>query len=73
MKDTFFQGEIFGVKYDLLSALIINEMQKMNKKVIKLEEEVLTIADLKADNQAMKNVIEDLMARIKKLEAQVNA
>jgi hypothetical protein len=64
-----FQGELFGVKYDLLSTLLLNEMKKMNTKVIELQEKAITIEELRADNEKMKEVINTLMTRIKKLEA----
>ncbi len=68
----YHQDEIFSVEYEMLSPLLLNEVQKINKKVTTLEEEVLTIADLKADNQKMKKIINNLLARIKKLEERMS-
>src|SRR5579863_3043224 len=62
------RGEIFSVEYDLLAPLLLNEVQKINKKVTDLQEKDLMIEDLRADNVKMKKVINSLLARVKKLE-----
>ena len=63
-----FQGEIYGVKYEYLTPLLVQEVQKQNKRLINLEEKDQTIADLKASNQKMENMINDLVARMQTLE-----
>ena len=67
-----FQGEIFGVKYDLLAPLLVQEVQKQNKRLIALEENDITIEDLKADNKTMGSIIDNLMSRIQQLESRIN-
>jgi trimeric autotransporter adhesin len=64
------QDEIYSVDYAKLPALLLNEVQKINKSVNELKEKDLTIEDLRADNQAMKKIISDLLVRIQKLEKQ---
>ncbi len=66
-------SKMHAVDYKLLPALLLNEVQKINKRVIELQEnnqqKDITIEDLRADNQQMKAIINDLIARITKLEA----
>jgi len=60
---------VYSVDYAKLPALLLNEVQKINKKVKDLQEKDLTIADLRADNEQLKTIINDLMARVEKLES----
>ncbi len=71
LSDPLGSGEIFSVDYDALAPMLLNEVQKINKKVTELQEKDLTIADLRENNKKMKKIINNLMARIQKLEAHI--
>jgi hypothetical protein len=72
--DPYGKGELYTVDYDLLPVLLLNELQKMNKRVTELQEKDLTIEDLRAENQAMKKIIDKLLIQmdfvLKKLSVQ---
>ena len=61
--------KIHAVDYKLLTSLLLNEVQKLNKKVTDLQEKDVTIEDLRADNKKMKEIINSLIGRVKKLES----
>ncbi len=66
------QKRVYSVDYPLLTPLLLNEVQKINNRVITLEEKDLIIDDLKMDNQKMKEIITNLLNRIQKLEKYIS-
>jgi hypothetical protein len=60
---------VYSVDYKLLTPFLLNEIIKLNSKVTDLQKEVLTIEELRADNKKMGDIINDLIARITKLES----
>jgi endo-alpha-1,4-polygalactosaminidase (GH114 family) len=58
------KDEIYSVDYAKLPALLLNEIQKINKSVNELKAKDLMIEDLRVDNKAMKKIIDELRFQI---------
>jgi hypothetical protein len=52
--------KVYTVDYAKLPALLLNEIQKINKSINELQDKDLTITKLKAENQIMKDIIDKL-------------
>jgi len=57
-------GEPYTVRYHLLPMLLLNEVQKLNDTV---QEQALTINELKADNKKLSNMMQSIIAQMKTL------
>ena len=62
------QGEIYGVRYDTIPILLLNEFLKEHKKV---EEQQATIAQLKSTVAQQQKGMEVLTAQLKEQAAQI--
>jgi Tfp pilus assembly protein PilN len=64
------QGEIYGVRYDTIPILLLNEFLKEHKKV---EEQQASIAQLKSTVAQLATRLDEQAAQIQKVSAQLKA
>jgi hypothetical protein len=62
------EGEIFGVRYEVIPILLLNEFLKEHKKV---EEQQASISQLKSEMQTMVAQLKEQAAQIQKVSAQL--
>jgi hypothetical protein len=62
-------GQPFTVRYHLVNAMLLNEVQKQHREIASLRAQVAGVEELRAELAAQKRLAADQEARIRRLEA----